>query len=235
MKRITLLLVLTTLFLNAHSQLVFVYGDKELASGSSIVEKEVDDMGTIHSHVYVKNKGTAGVQATLELTVLEEPTGAMGIGYCGWGTDICQFAMLGSPISRTTTLIAGQTLNPAIEAMGVDPENTLIKGQYKLSYGDQELTVNVTFAAGAASVSSVKTTKNVNVYRNDGVTELTYRFDSQASRQVALFDLAGKVVSRRELGGNMGTVSFPELSKGIYFYSIIENGETIQTNKIAVH
>ncbi|MCC8145593.1 MAG: hypothetical protein LIO93_03965 [Bacteroidales bacterium] len=137
-KHFTLLLFLLFLVTNVVSaqDLVFIQNGKELNENSTVYCSEIDLMGNMNPHVYVKNKG-ADISASLTITLLEENVSG-DIGFCGWGTDECTPVPYGSPVVRTTTIAANQEADPHIEAMNVDPNNTLIKVQYKLVYADKE-------------------------------------------------------------------------------------------------
>lgn len=236
MRKFTYLVLLLFAFTtDSYSQLVFTRDGNVINENSLIYEKEVDDLGAIPAHVKIKNTGNKSIQAGLTVTVLEEPIGAMAVGYCGWGSNQCMPVGFGSPHTRTTTLREGDEIDPVIEAMGVEEENTLVKVQYKLSYEGTESLLYVNFAAGLSSIDNNKLQNPLKIIMNNGVPEILYNFNSGITRELKVYDLTGKLVLAYVITDQKGAFSLHKLNKGIYFCSVNEQGKTITTTKFIVH
>ncbi len=235
MRKITLLVLLTCI-LNGYSQsLVFTHNGKVLDNNANITESAIDEMNAIPAHAFVKNQSASAIEATLTLTVLEEPIGAQVVGFCGWGSDQCMPVAFGNPYSRTTIINAGQELDPVIEAMEVVEENTLVKTQYKLTYSEQEIILNVTFAAGTSDIKDINLNNSLKINTGNNITEIEYNFDRNTNRQIVIYNLTGKQICSRSLTEKQGSLSLNNISKGIYLCSIQENGNIVNTQKFIVH
>ena len=237
MKKFTLLLMLflgweTYLF---SQSLVYVQDGKVLNNGSTVIVKEVLEAEIyphMKAHISVKNQTLTDVpNATMTVSLVEESTSNGSIGYCGWGTQNCSNINYGSPISRTTTIQAGAEVDPNIEVMGVDPENISFKLEYKLTYGENTQIIYVVFTSEATAVSSFPKSTPIVVFNNESGTSVDYSFDSADNRQLFIYSIIGKKLAEINLSNNSGHIQLPNLSKGIYLYSVVENKQIIQAGK----
>lgn len=233
MKKFTTLFLLL-LIVNGviYSQsLRFVREGVVLENNATVIENEVTT-GLIKSKVHIKNEGsTAIINASLKVIVDGDATEI--IGYCGWGNTGCFPVAPGGEFSSTTTIAAGEEIDPIIEAMDVD-ENSLNKVQYILSYDGQEQTLNVVFTTQTTSLPTNESAFQINVNQKGANTEIIYSFDSAKERQINVYDLTGKTVLNETISNTEGLVVLPKLNKGIYIYSLTEQDKKIETKKFVV-
>lgn len=234
MKKVTflaslLLLIGSTAFAQ---NLTILNGSEPVTDGQTLVGYELDEMGMIMAPFVVKNGGSGSVEASLTVTLLE-CTDDGGVGYCGWGTDFCAALDLENTpvVKRTTTLNAGDVVDPKIEAMGPP---TYAKIKCELNYGATKTTIYVKFDPNYASISSAKTGKNVVVNSRGGIADVNYNFDAEGARTLNIYNVTGKLVATKLISGMTGNVSL-SLNKGVYLYSIVEKGRVTGTSKFSVN
>lgn len=210
-------------------ELVFSQNGKELNEGSTVYCSELDAMGNMDPHIFIKNKG-AKISASLNVSLLAEPEGG-SIGFCGWGSEECTPVEYENEVIRSTTIEANQEIDPRIEAMNVDPNNTLIKVQYKLTYSGKEKVLNVIFTTNPTSITSPSEDLDITLYRNNGNVYMDYNFPTIKNREIILYNIVGKKVAQYSLTDDKNTIIFLNLHKGIYMYSIIENNTSVKCGK----
>ena len=236
MKKITLLLIL--LFLGCGSylfsqSLVYVRNGEILENGSTVVVTEVanpDVYPVMDAHILVRNQTSAAISfATMTISLVEETSSEGMIGFCGWGGN-CLPVDYGYPLSRTITIPAGGEVNPDVEAMGVNPESVSFKVEYKLTYGDNTQTIYVLFTSVAA-ISSHKKVTSIIVLNNENGVSINYNFESTAGRQLSIHNIIGQKIAEVNLVNKSGNIRLPNITKGIYFYSLTENKQMLQSGK----
>ena len=237
MKKITLLLIL--LFLGWGSwlfsqSLVYVRNGEVLENGSTIVVTEISDPDIypiMDAHILVRNQTSAAISnATMTISLVEETSSEGMIGFCGWGTTICQPVNYGYPLSRAITIPAGGEVNPDVEAMGVNPASISFKVEYKLTYGDNTQTIYVVFTSTAA-ISSHKKATPIIVLNNENGVSINYNFESTAGRQLSIHNIIGQKITEINLSNKSGSIQLPDFTKGIYLYSVTENKQLLQSGK----
>lgn len=87
---------------------------------------------------------------------------------------------------------------------------------------------------GCASVNGVKATADVKVFQRGGNLVCNYNFDAAGNREVVVSNIVGARVAAAQLNGTNGEVSFDRLPKGVYVYTLVENGRNVKSQKIVV-
>ena len=107
---------------------------------------------------------------------------------------------------------------------------------YIMNTNDEEdyTYVNVTFDLSKASVDKTQMASNVNVFQRGENLVCNYNFDAAANRNIVVSNIVGARVANVNLDGNNGEVSFGRLAKGVYVYTLVENGRNVQSRKIVV-
>jgi hypothetical protein len=77
------------------------------------------------------------------------------------------------------------------------------------------------------------TAVNFQVYPNPSNGTIQISLPSNASAEIVLSDMNGKITYTKVLVDGMNTVSLPNLNKGTYFMSVKTN-DTIQQQKIII-
>ncbi|MCC8145592.1 MAG: T9SS type A sorting domain-containing protein [Bacteroidales bacterium] len=60
---------------------------------------------------------------------------------------------------------------------------------------------------------------------------MDYDFPTTQTRTVTLYNIIGKKVAKYTLTDSANTLTFPQLPKGIYMYSIMENNQSVKCGK----
>lgn len=86
-------------------------------------------------------------------------------------------------------------------------------------------------------VTSINTTTDIEngilIFPNPMINEVNFKFSKKenAEREIRLFSLDGKLITKK-LGNSPITINTELLPRGMYFYQIIEDGKTVDTNKL---
>lgn len=100
---------------------------------------------------------------------------------------------------------------------------------------DEDYTyVNVIFDLSKAAVDKVQTASVVNLFQRGQNLVCNYKFDNAANRSVVVSSIVGARVATVNLNGNNGEVVLNRLPKGVYVYTLVENGRNVKSHKIVV-
>lgn len=87
---------------------------------------------------------------------------------------------------------------------------------------------------GVASVKSLQAAQDVKVFQRGANLVCNYNFDAAANRTIVVSNIVGARVATIALNGNNGEVAFDRLPKGVYVYTLVENGRNAKSQKIVV-
>lgn len=87
---------------------------------------------------------------------------------------------------------------------------------------------------GLASVKSLQAAQDVKVFQRGANLVCNYNFDATANRTIVVSNIVGARVATIALNGNNGEVAFDRLPKGVYVYTLVENGRNAKSQKIVV-
>ena len=130
------------------------------------------------------------------------------------------------------------------KALGEAPEdhfgsNNYIKADYMLVNAANEddltyVTVIYDYAKYVAAVNKAGVNNNMNVSQRGANLVCNYAFDTVAERSLVVTNIVGARVASVALEGNNGEVAVERLPKGVYVYTLVENGRNIKSQKIIV-
>lgn len=235
-RKITLLIAALCLICGSISaqSFVFVHNGVELENNANIIVSEIDEeMGTMDAHAYVKKLASENMNASLTISVEEEPIGGF-IGFCGWGTTICTPVNYGSPLTRDLLVENNDPIDPSVEVMGAYERPVNVKVKYVLKAGNEERILNVHFDSEASAINDLTASNSVFVSGSRDEMYLNYSFDTEAQRVLNVFSITGNKVAEIILSSNNTQVQLPKTSQGIYLFSIVENGRIIKGGKYIV-
>lgn len=81
--------------------------------------------------------------------------------------------------------------------------------------------------------TGISTAENVRRMTFDGQA-VHYSFGSAAPRTLRVYGIDGQLVRSVALGSQRGSLDLNGLQRGIYVYSLVENGETMKSQKVVV-
>lgn len=100
----------------------------------------------------------------------------------------------------------------------------------------QAVTVTYDYPAYLASESLTTAPIQFKLTQSGNNLVCRYSFDKQASRQVVISNMVGVRVASFSLDNNSGKKTVTaRLPKGIYIYTLVENGRNVKSHKIIIH
>jgi hypothetical protein len=107
---------------------------------------------------------------------------------------------------------------------------------YIMNTADEEdyTYVNVIFDLSKASVDKTQMSSDVKLFQRGENLVCNYNFDAAANRNIVVSNIVGARVANINLDGNNGEATIGRLAKGVYVYTLVENGRNIQSRKIVV-
>ncbi len=94
--------------------------------------------------------------------------------------------------------------------------------------------VNVTFDLAKSAVDKTQMSSEVKVFQRGENLVCNYNFDTEANRNIVVSNIVGATVANVALNSNCGEVAINNLTKGVYVYTLVENGRNVQSRKIVV-
>ena len=126
----------------------------------------------------------------------------------------------------------------AIMSHMYDYQDAFVKADfvmYNTANEDDFTYVTVVFDySRVASVNAANMANNVKLFQRDGNLVCNYAFDAAATRNIVLTNIVGARVATVALDGNNGEVALNRLPKGVYVYTLVENGRNVKSQKIVV-
>lgn len=100
----------------------------------------------------------------------------------------------------------------------------------------QAVTVTYDYPAYLASESLTSALEQFKLTQNGNNLVCQYSFGKTASRQVVISNMVGARVASFSLDNNSGKKTVTaHLPKGIYIYTLVENGRNVKSHKIIIH
>ena len=251
MKKFLLFAVAAVAAVTAQAQSVqFVYEGKVLETGDVVEVYEYDaSLNEMPWHVGFQNNVGTDVEVIMSLESYDNKyPDLMGMGM-GDAASIC---------------VAGQckageyvVANPFVVNAAGEPDSELhisfmimsdmlcgykdayIKADYRLQNAANEedytyVTVIFDYAKYNAAVNNANMSNEVNVFQRGANMVCDYAFDAVANRSLVVTNIVGARVAAVALDGNNGEVVLDTLPKGVYVYTVVENGRNLKSQKIVL-
>lgn len=209
---------------------VFLNAGVPIADNSRVYCGNLPD-GLATAPITIQKQSDETITAKLTISVSENSSGTGFVGYCGWGFTNCVPVTAGSSVSSDKTVTNKNAIDPEVETLGTEAPFSF-EVEYKLTYNGQEQKINVVLSSESGSaIHTPDASDAVFVSYQGNKAALKYNFSSTTGRQVQIYNLTGRKIAEISLTRNSGTVILPDLPKGIYLYSIMENGKIITSDK----
>ena len=99
----------------------------------------------------------------------------------------------------------------------------------------QTVTVTYDYPAYLAAVDKTSLSSQINLMQRGNNLVCNYKFDTAASRSIVLTNIVGAKVATLALNNTSGEVVLNQkLAKGIYVYTLVENGRNVKSHKIII-
>ena len=194
-------------------------------------------------HMNIKNTSDKLINVQIDV-VMEEINGFFQ--FCGNGgvtTSMCYPIMaVGTTSYGPYAAAAGSADYYYHAAMMIMDENSAARAKfvaYDANNPDDKTTLTVIFNKeaydkGCASVGSVVAASKVNVFQRGANLVCNYNFETAANRSIVVSSIVGARVADVALDGNNGEAVINRLPKGVYVYTLVENGRNVKSHKIVV-
>lgn len=103
---------------------------------------------------------------------------------------------------------------------------------------DEKTSITVVFDYATfeelASVNSVVADQKVKVFQRGGNLVCNYNFSTRANRSIVVSNIVGARVANVALEGGNGEAVINRLPKGVYVYTLVENGRNVKSHKVVI-
>ncbi len=256
MKKILLMAVAAVAAMSVQAQAVqFIYHGEVLQDGAVVEVDEYDPKtGEMPWHVEFKNNTGADVEVVMSYDSYDNKYAELeGMGF-GDGMSLCTTqCVAGANVVAPSFIVTadGETLNPdngmhidihaafmIMSASMMGYTDAYVKADFLLTNAANE--DDYTYAtvifdySKVASVENADVNNKVNVFQRGANLVCNYAFDAVAARSLVLTNIVGARVASVALDGNNGEVALDRLPKGVYVYTLVENGRNVKSQKIIV-
>ncbi len=233
----TLLFAAATLVLAGNMQaqsLQFVDNGKVLEDGAQVTVYHYDEIfGSMEWMPVIHNTTDQDINVTLMVDVTSNPDES--------DLQLCVDGVCLAPWVTETdlTILADKDCEDFHAQFYPNGEQSKAVATYYLVSENEEIitkaTVTYDYPAYVAGVSSATVSSQLKMIQNGNNITCRYAFDKTASRQVVITSIVGTQVASFPLNNNSGEVQLGKrLAKGIYVYTLIENGRNVKSHKIII-
>jgi hypothetical protein len=113
--------------------------------------------------------------------------------------------------------------------------NFSVKVEYKLTYNGTEQKINVIFSSDPTGISNPGKLRDLILYSTGGNVSVKYHFENTANRQLQVYNIIGQKITEINLSEATGTKTLSTLYKGVYLYSLSENGKVVKSGKFIIN
>ena len=115
-------------------------------------------------------------------------------------------------------------------------QSTVSVKLWENAYPNDFLILNWTGIVSPVGIETKVKTYLMSAYPNPAINNINIQFDLNTAsdkNEVFLYDVSGRKIGSEVLTTGIGSIEFPQnLNSGIYFYSLISNGQAIMTKKV---
>lgn len=217
----------------------FVQNGEVLENEANITLYEYDEiMGQMEWMPILRNTTDHDVNIVIQTSVISNEDNSL-LALCVGGS--C-YAPTATETSVITVPAGGETTDFHTQFIPKG-DNSKATAYYVLMNIDDEegtdyqaVTVTYDYPAYLASESLTNALEQFKLTQNGNNLVCQYSFGKTASRQVVISNMVGARVASFSLDNNSGKKTVTaRLSKGIYIYTLVENGRNVKSHKIIIH
>lgn len=218
---------------------VFVHEGVALNTGDKVLLTEMNDWKMMEWYPIIRNTSAQSVDLIVSVEVLENKYETDNLTMCD-----AQNCFPSTVTSLPVFTLAGNEESGhhfhaqfmAISAMS-GATDSYAKARYTITNAnnpDDATYVDVEFDLSKASVEGALVAADVKVFQNGENLVCRYNFDNNANRAIVVSNILGATVANVNFEGNNGEVVVNRLPKGVYVYTLVENGRNVKSHKIVV-
>ncbi len=245
MKKVLLLAIASVAFMSAQAQSVrFVNDGVVLDTDANVVITEMGVSGlSMDWYPVIKNTSDKSVEVVVSVDVNQESNKHADM------MDVLTMCDAQNCFPGTVTELPAFTLAPGEETTHNFHAQFQVFSKFS-GYNDAYIEaiyyimntkdeddytyVNVTFDLSKSAVDKTQMSEEVKVFQRGENLVCNYNFDNDADRNIVVTSIVGTTVANVALNGNYGEANINRLAKGVYVYTLVENGRNIQSRKIVV-
>ena len=204
---------------------------------------DVDEMQEIAFAMNVINNGSEAVSLTCERTVVSITDGASNnfcFGNC-FPDNVSSTVVAIEPISSMDPDSPYYPYEFSAHFKPYDPmtwemlpEGAELTVQYTFTErGGEPMTFEFYFRYDTSSVDENVSKLFSNAYPNPASNFVNFDCEMQ-NATIAIYNMMGQEVIRQDVNDSHVSINVSDLTDGIYFYSILVNGEAVKTSKLVV-
>ncbi len=215
----------------------------EVAPGRYEIIGNVNDMQELDFVTHIINNGDAAVTVTCERTIISITEGA-GNNFCFgncFPDDVSFTEVTIDPISSIDPNMPYYPYEFSAHFKPYDPmtwemlpEGAELTVQYTFTErGGEPMTFEFYFRYDTSSVDENVSKLFSNAYPNPASNFVNFDCEMQ-NATIAIYNMMGQEVIRQDVNDSHVSINISDLTDGIYFYSVIVNGEAVKTSKLVV-
>lgn len=215
----------------------------EVAPGRYEIIGNVNDMQELDFVTHIINNGDAAVTVTCERTIISITEGA-GNNFCFgncFPDDVSFTEVTIDPISGIDPNMPYYPYEFSAHFKPYDPmtwemlpEGAELTVQYTFTErGGEPMTFEFYFRYDTSSVDENVSKLFSNAYPNPASNFVNFDCEMQ-NATIAIYNMMGQEVIRQDVNDSHVSINISDLTDGIYFYSVIVNGDAVKTSKLVV-
>lgn len=215
----------------------------EVAPGRYEIIGNVNDMQELDFVTHIINNGDAAVTVTCERTIISITEGA-GNNFCFgncFPDDVSFTEVTIDPISSIDPNMPYYPYEFSAHFKPYDPmtwemlpEGAELTVQYTFTErGGEPMTFEFYFRYDTSSVDENVSKLFSNAYPNPASNFVNFDCEMQ-NATIAIYNMMGQEVIRQDVNDSHVSINISDLTDGIYFYSVIVNGDAVKTSKLVV-
>ena len=212
--------------------------DGHVYSEGETIECTNDEFGygEYIQHMQLRNLTSGDLSVIVEKEVVEDLEGTMNF-FC-WGQCFSSTVFVSNPVT-----VAANSLNTddlSFHTLFEEPVFGKVQVKYSaydVNHPNERITINVVFKKSGEGLNETQALYFGQPYPNPASSMVSFDYNLSGSYAIAVvYNLVGQEVMRQEINtfdGKM-SLSVAELNDGIYFCSVMHNGQTFATVKFVV-
>lgn len=194
-----------------------------------------DEMGNMEWKPVLRNTTQKDVDVIIQTNVISNPNNdflSLCVGTSCYPPDVMETSIITIPAGGENTSFHTQFI-PFTPTSIATASYTVINVNDETDC--QTVTITYDYPAFLAGIDKTRLSSQINLMQRGNNLVCNYKFDTQAKRSIVLSNIVGAKVAAFAINNNSGEIVLnSKLSKGIYVYTLVENGRNVKSHKIVI-
>lgn len=214
----------------------FIQNGEALSNNASISIYNYDeDMGSMDWKPVLRNTTQKAVDVVIQTNVISNPNSDF-LSLC-LGTNCYPPNIMETPIITIPAGAEDSSFHTMFIPMSptsiATASYTIINVNDETDY--QTVTITYDYPAFLAGIDKTRLSSQIKLMQRGDNLVCNYKFDTQAKRSIVLSNIVGAKVAAFAINNNSGEIVLnSKLAKGIYVYTLVENGRNVKSHKIII-